>query len=132
MERRGNARTGVHDPTPSMAQFNFEVFRFRSTAATIARALNLEPPPECRIQNGRTYLTFRRLGATRWPQAEQMDLVRRAVAVTRAVLADDERRQLRKSAPKAIVVAFEDSTLVEGCAVTERWECTVPGLGVSD
>jgi len=37
-----------------MAEFNFEVFRFRSTAATIARALNIEPPPECRIQNGRT------------------------------------------------------------------------------
>jgi hypothetical protein len=60
-----------------------------------------------------------------------MDLVRRAVAVTRAVLADDERRQLRKSAPKAIVVAFEDSTLVDGCPVTTRWECTVPGTAVS-
>jgi len=115
-----------------MAQFNFEVFRFRSTAATIARALNIEPPPECRIQNGRTYLTFRRLGATRWPESQQMDLVKRAVAVTRAVLADDERRQLRKSAPKAIVVAFEDASLVDGCPVTTRWECTVPGLGMSE
>ena len=112
-----------------MAEFKFEVFRFRSTAATIARALGVEPPPECRIQNGRTYLTFRRIGATRWAQAQQMDLVRRAVAVTRAVLADDDRRQLRKSAAKAIVVAYEDSSLVDGCAVTERWECTVPGQG---
>ena len=112
-----------------MAEFNFEVFRFRSTAATIARALNVEPPPECRIQNGRTYLTFRRMGASRWPEVQQMELVRRAVAVTRAVLADDERRQLRKSAPKAIVVAFEDASLVDGCAVTTRWECTVPGQG---
>jgi len=114
-----------------MAQFNFEVFRFRSTAATISRGLGSEPPPECRIQNGRTYLTFRRLGAARWPEAQQMDLVRRAVAVTRAVLADDERRQLRKSAPKAIVVAFEDSTLVDGWPVTTRWECTVPGTAVN-
>jgi hypothetical protein len=115
-----------------MAQFNFEVFRFRSTAEAIARALRIEPPPECRIQNGRTYLTFRRLGAARWPEAQQLDLVRRAVAVTRAVLADDERRQLRKSAPKAIVVAFEDATLVDGWPVTTRWECTVPGLGTSE
>ena len=106
MEGCGNASTGVHDPTPLMAQFNFEVFRFRSTAATIARALGIEPPPECRIQNGRTYLTFRRLGATRWPESQQMDLVRRAVAVTRAVLADDDRRQLSKSSAKAIVVAY--------------------------
>ena len=114
-----------------MAQFNFEVFRFRSTAATIARALGIEPPPECHIQNGRTYLTFRRIGAARWPESQQMDLVRRAVAVTRAVLADDDRRQLRKSAPKAIVVAFEDSTLVDGWPVTMRWECTVPGTGLN-
>jgi hypothetical protein len=121
------ARAVRDSPNRAMAQFNFEVFRFRSAAATIARALGVEPPPECRIQNGRTYLTFRRLGAARWDEAQQMELVRRAVAVTRAVLADDDRRQLRKSAPKAIVVAFEDASLVDGCPVTARWECTVPG-----
>ena len=115
-----------------MAQFNFEVFRFRSTAEAIARALRIEPPPECRIQNIRTYVTFRRLGATRWPESQQMDLVRRAVAVTRAVLADDERRQHRKNAARAIVVAFEDAGLVDGYPVTMRWECTVPGLGMSE
>ena len=110
----------------------FEVFTFRSVGDAIARALRVDPSPDCRVLHGRTILTFRRLGAARWPEAQQMDLVRRAVAVTRAVLADDERRQLRQSAPKAIVVAFEDSALVDRWPVTTRWECTVPGLGMSE
>ena len=73
--------------------------------------------------------SFVGLGARLLLQALKLALVGRAVAVTRAVLADDDRRQLRKSAAKAIVVAYEDSSLVDGCAVTERWECTVPGQG---
>jgi hypothetical protein len=107
--------------------FSLEVFRFRTAAGAIGRALGVEPLPECRIAHGRTTLTFRRLGATRWPEAQQMEFAGRAVAVARAVLADDSRRQLRNGARRAIVVVYEDATVVQGCAVVARWECAVPG-----
>jgi hypothetical protein len=50
----------------------------------------------------------------------------RVAAVARTVLAGDDRRQLRRGATRAIVVAFKDAAVVQGCEVTARWECTVP------
>jgi hypothetical protein len=105
---------------------HFEVFTFRSVGDAIARVLRIDPPPDCHILHGRTIITFRRLGAARWPEAQQMEFALRAADATRAVLANDKRRQLRKGATRAIVVAFKDSAVVQGCEVTARWECTVP------
>ena len=105
---------------------HFEVLSFRSVGDAIARALHVDPPPECRIVNGRTVITFRRLGAARWPETQQMEFALRAAAVARTVLAGDDRRQLRRGATRAIVVAFKDAAVVQGCEVTARWECTVP------
>jgi len=105
----------------------FEVFTFRSVGEAIGRAMRVDPPPDCRVANGRTILTFRRLGAARWPEAQQMEFALRAAAVARGVLADDERRQLKRGATRAIVIAFKDAGVVQGCEVTARWECTVPG-----
>lgn len=110
-----------------MSPHLLEVFTFRSVGDAIARALRIDPSPECRIVNGRTVLTFRRLGAARWPEAQQMEFALRAAAVARAVLADDQRRQLKRGATRAIVIAFKDAAVVGGCEVTARWECTVPG-----
>jgi hypothetical protein len=77
--------------------------------------------------NGRVTLTFRRLGAARWGEAEQMALALRAADAARPVLAGHSRWQLRRGTTRAIVVVFEDAAVVEGCAVTARWECVVPG-----
>ena len=108
---------------------DFEVFNFRSVGDAIARALRVEPSPDCRIVNGRTVITFRRLGAARWPETEQVEFALRAAAVARAVMADDRRGKLRKGATRAIVIVFKDSAAVQGCEVTLRWECTVPAHG---
>lgn len=112
-----------------MNPLDFEVFNFRSVGDAIARALRVEPSPDCRVVNGRTVITFRRLGGARWPEVEQVEFALRAAAVTRAVLADDSRGKLRKGATRAIVIVFKDSAAVQGCEVTARWECTVPGQG---
>ena len=104
----------------------FEVFSFRSVGEGVARALAVESVPECRVVHGRVTLTFRRLGAARWPEAQQMELALRVVEAARVVLAGDSRWQLRRGATRAIVVIYEDSTVVQGCAVTARWECAVP------
>ena len=105
----------------------FEVFTFRSVGDAIARALGVDPAPDCRVLHGRTILTFRRLGAARWPEAQQMEFALRAAAVARTVMADDSRRQIRKGATRAIVVALKDAAVVRDCEVTARSECTVPG-----
>jgi hypothetical protein len=105
----------------------FEVFRFRSAARSIAQVLGVDPPPDCMVRNGRTTVTFRRLGGSRWPEPQQMEFARRAASVVRRVFIEDDRRQLRSAAGRAIVVAFEDAAVVDGCAVSARWECTVPG-----
>lgn len=107
----------------------FEIFTFRSVGEAVARALNVETVPECRVVHGRITLAFRRLGAARWPEAQQMELALRAAEAARPVLAGDPRWQLRRGANRAIVVIYEDSSVVQGCAVTARWECTVPGRG---
>ena len=54
------------------------------------------------------------------------DIALRVVEAARVVLAGDSRWQLRRGATRAIVVIYEDSTVVQGCAVTARWECAVP------
>jgi hypothetical protein len=104
-----------------------EVFRFRSAARTIAQVLGVDPAPDCVVKNGRTTLTFRRLGGSRWTEEEQMAFALRAADAARRVFLDDDRRQLRGAAGRAMEVAFEDASVVQGCAVSARWECTVPG-----
>jgi hypothetical protein len=106
--------------------WRFEVVRFPSAGREIALALRVEPPPECRIEHGRITLTFRRLSASRWPEAQQIEYALRAAAVARGVCASDDRRQLRRAARWATVVVFEDASIVSGCAVVTRWECVVP------
>jgi len=101
------------------------IVRYASVATAIAHAVG-EPAPDCRIGQGRITLTFRRLGATRWAEAEQIEHALRVAAAARVVLADDRRRAVRHRAARAIVVVYEDVALVRGCAVTARWECVVP------
>ena len=102
------------------------VVRYASVGTAIGRALGAEPAPDCRIGQGRITLTFRRLGATRWPESRQVEHALRVAAVARAVLADDSRRAVRQRASRAIVVVYEDASLARGCAVVARWECVVP------
>ena len=104
----------------------FEVFTFRSVGEAVARALNVDSVPECRVAHGRVTLSFRRLGAARWPEAQQIEFALRVVDAARVVLAGDSRWQLRRGATRAIVVIYEDATNVHGCAVTARWESVVP------
>jgi hypothetical protein len=115
-------------PTRAAPMANaFEVFRFRSAARSIAQVLGLDPPSDCMVRNGRTTVTFRRLGGSRWPEPQQMEFARQAASAVRRVFAEDGRRQLRSASTRAIVVTLEDAALVDGCAVTARWECIVPG-----
>lgn len=100
--------------------------RYGSVAKAIARALGVEPAPDCRIGQHRITLTFRRLGAWRWSGEQQIEHAFRAAAVARAVLADDPRRAVRKRVNRAIVVIYEDTTLIRGCEVVSRWQCVVP------
>lgn len=106
----------------------FEVVRFRSVAGAIARSLGTELPLDCRIENGRATLTVRRLGAARWPEAQQIEYAIRVADVARAVFADDTRRTVRRAAAWATVVVYEDASIVQGCAVVSRWECVVPSV----
>ena len=82
--------------------------------------------PYVRIGHGRITITFRSLGASRWPENQQVELALRAAARARAVLAQGTQRALRRRTARAIVVVYEDSSLVRGCAVVGRWECVVP------
>lgn len=109
-----------------MSRLQIGVVRYASVAAAIAHALGVEPAPDCRIGHGRITLTFRRLGASRWSEAQQIDYALRAADVARRVLSADSRRAVRQRAARAIVVVYEDATLVRGCAVVARWECVVP------
>lgn len=100
--------------------------RYASIAAAIVRALGVEPPPYCEIGHGRITLTFRRLGATRWPEKQQIEYALKVVEAARGVLGADKRRAVRERANRAIVVVYEDATLVRGCSVVARWDCVVP------
>jgi hypothetical protein len=104
--------------------------RYASAAAGIGQALGVDPAPDCGLLHGRIMLAFRRLGASRWSEEQRIDYALRAVAIARTVLANDARRGVRKRATRAIVVVYEDITLVRGCEVVARWECVVPtGVG---
>ncbi|HEV7990371.1 MAG TPA: hypothetical protein VGP25_01010 [Gemmatimonadaceae bacterium] len=109
-----------------MSGWRFEVNRFPSIGREIALALGVEPPPECKLDHGRITLTFRRLAGTRWAESQQIEYAVRATGVARMVCANDDRRQVRKAGTRAIAVAFEDATVVQGCAVVARWECVMP------
>lgn len=110
-----------------MARIQIGVVRYASVANTIAKALGIEPAPECRIGRGRITLTFRRLGATRWAERQQVEYALKVAEIARKVLAADSRRTVRgRAATRAIVVIYEDAALVRGCSVVARWECVVP------
>ena len=109
-----------------MSALHVGVARYASVAREIARALGVEPPPECRIGQHRITLTFRRLGAWRWSGDQQIEYAMRVAAVARAVLADDHRRAVRKRVNRAIVVIYEDTNLIRGCEVVARWQCVIP------
>lgn len=109
-----------------MARLKAGIIRYNSVATAIASALGVEPAPEIRIEQLRLTITFRRLGASRWPEARQVEYALRAASVARRALAADRRRGVRDRATRAIVVVYEDASLVRGCAVVARWECVVP------
>lgn len=115
-----------------MSRLQVGVVRFASVATAIGRALGVEPAPYCRIGHGRITLTFRRIGASRWPESRQIEHALRAAATARAVLAADSRRSVRERANRAIVIVYEDATLVRGCAVLARWECVVTAPEAND
>jgi hypothetical protein len=102
------------------------VIRYGAVAAAIGRAMGVEPPPVCRIGHGRITLTFRGVGASRWSEEQKIDNAFRAASIARQVLAEDPRRTVRNRVRRAIVVVYEDATLVGGCEVQSRWECVVP------
>jgi hypothetical protein len=109
-----------------MSRLRVGVVRYASVANAIGRALGVEPAPDCRIGHGRITLTFRRHGASRWPEVRQIEYALRAAAVAREVLSADPRRAVRQRAQRAIVVVYKDAALLRGCAVVARWECVVP------
>lgn len=109
-----------------MSPLQVGVIRYASVAEAIRRELGFEVVPECRIGHGRIYLTFRNLGASRWPMESQADHALHVAAVARSVLARDHRARVRRLGRRAIVAAYEDVSLVRGCEATARWECVVP------
>ena len=111
-----------------MNRLRVGIVRYASLATAIERALGAERPPECRIGQGRVTITFRRLGATHWAEARQVEYALRVAAVAREILAADSRGSVRQRATRAIEVVYEDAALVRGCAVVARWECVVPAL----
>jgi hypothetical protein len=108
------------------------IVRYASVATAIATALGAERAPEVRLGSGRLSITFRRLGATRWPETRQMEHALRTAEVARHTLAADSRRDVRERANRAIVIVYEDATLAAGCAVVARWECVVPAPASRD
>jgi hypothetical protein len=114
-----------------MSRLQVGIVRYASVTTEIARALGVDPAPDCRVGQARITLTFRRLGATRWPEERQIEHALRAVEVARKVLATDTRRPVRNRAARAIEVVYEDASLVRGCAVVSRWECVVPAPDAS-
>jgi hypothetical protein len=104
--------------------------RYASAAAEIGRVLGVDPAPDCGLLHGRILLQFRRLSVSRWSEEQRFDYALAAAAIARTVLASDAKRAVRKRATRAIVVVYEDVTLVRGCEVVARWECVVPsGVG---
>lgn len=104
------------------------VVRYSSVARGIAEALGVYPTPDCRIGHGRITLTFRSVGASRWPEEQKTDFAIQAAAIARGVLAADTRGAVRNRVKRAIVVVYEDAGLLRGCTVESRWECVVPAI----
>ena len=109
-----------------MSRLQVGVVRYRSLASAIGQALGIEPAPDCRIGQGRITVTFRRIGASRWSEEEQIEFALEASTIARTIIAGDHRRAIRRRANRAIVIVYEDITLVRGCEVVGRWECVVP------
>ena len=109
-----------------MSRLQAGVVRYRSVASAIGQALGIEPAPDCRIGQGRITVTFRRIGASRWSEEEQIEFALEVATIARTVIAGDHRRAVQRRANRAIVVVYEDTTLVRGCEAVARWECVVP------
>ncbi len=112
-----------------MNRLKMGVIRYASVANAIGRALGIEPAPDCHIGQGRITLTLRQLGASRWSEAQQSEYALRIAETARNIIAADSRRKVRRRLDRAIVVVYEDSSLVQGCAVVSKWECVVPAAG---
>jgi hypothetical protein len=112
-----------------MGRLQFGIVRYASVATAVARELALATPPECRIGQGRVYLTFRGMGASHWEEARQTGHALKAAEVARAVFRADSRAAVRRRAERAVVVVYEDAWIERGCAITARWECVVPRGG---
>jgi hypothetical protein len=109
-----------------MTRLQFGIIRYASVANEIARALGVATAPECNLGQGRSILTFRQLGASRWPERQQLEYALAAAATARSVFATDSRRTVRGRFKRASVGACEDASSVNGCSVTSRWECVIP------
>jgi hypothetical protein len=111
---------------PSVNRLRIGIVRYAAVAEAIARELTVERVPDCRIGQGRVYITFRSIGASRWSEQRQMEHALKAAAIARAVFASDQRTAVRRRAGRAIVVVYEDASSLRGCSVTAKWECVVP------
>ena len=110
-----------------MPRLQVGIVRYASVANAIADALAIDPPPDCQIGRGRITLTFRSIGASRWTEARQIENALRIAAIARTVLGEDSRRAVRqRAADRAIVVVYEDATILHGCSVVAQWKCVVP------
>ncbi len=122
----GVGRTLADEVTRSMSRLRVGVVRYPSVATAVENAIGGSPAPEFRIGQWRTTLTFHGIGASRWPEHRQVEFALHVAGIARDALAAQWRRAVRSYAERAIEVVYEDAALVEGCAVTSRWECVVP------
>ena len=112
-----------------MARLRVGIARYLSVANRIAASLAVDQAPEV-VVGARTRIVFRSIGASRWPESQQVDYALQVASVARQAMAADTRRTVRKRAESsAIVVVFEDATLRRGCSIVARWECVVPVSG---
>jgi hypothetical protein len=111
-----------------MRRLRFGIIRFASVTNAIADALNLERPPDCRLGDGRTRITFRQTGASRWTEQQQMEYALHVAELARRFIANDSRRDVRRLVKRAIVVIFEDTSLSRGCDLVSRWEAVIPAM----
>lgn len=109
-----------------VSRLRIGIVRYAAVAEAIAGELAVDAVPDCRIGQGRVYITFRSIGASRWPEERQVEHALKAAAIARAVFSADRRTVVRRRLRRAIVVVYEDATLVRGCSVTARWECVIP------
>lgn len=114
-----------------MARFKVGIVRYASVGRAIGDALRTKPPPTCHVGQGRITLTFRQIGASRWPEVRQIEHALSVAATARGVLAADSRPVVRRRAARAIVVVYEDVGLSRGCTVAARWECVVPAAATA-